>query len=350
MPNKASTFDKVKFTKDFQHREHLYKQLKDEAYYTLEKKLDASPIKYHSIPSRVKKLDSCVDKIEQHQFAEPFEQIQDFVGLRIICLFLSDIPGIGDLIRKNFIVLSSDDKVEAKDTTSFGYMSVHYIVRFGSKYKGDRYDLVKNIPFEIQVRTIAMDAWANISHHLDYKTEQDIPSELKRDFHALSGMFYVADKHFQLFFEQRHKKQKEIIETFKTGNKEEKFDQLINLDTMRAYLIDKFPDRRHASDPHISNLIDELTSAGYKTIGDLERLVDNGWEAFISFEKTGETGMLKGNKFVDVGVVRIIGKMLNANFHRISQKTFTIDSDLEKAFSEFQKKVAPYKHLLKQNK
>jgi putative GTP pyrophosphokinase len=108
-------------------------------------------------------------------------------------------------------------------------MSVHHIVRFGSKHKGERYDNIKNIPFEIQVRTIAMDAWANISHYLDYKTEQDIPTELKRDFHALSGMFYVADKHFQLFFEQRSKKQKAIAEVFEKGSKKNKYDQPVIL-------------------------------------------------------------------------------------------------------------------------
>jgi len=55
---------------------------------------------------------------------------------------------------------------------------------------------IKKIPFEIQVRTIAQDAWAAISHYLDYKKKSVIPDQLKRDFHALSGLFYVADTHF----------------------------------------------------------------------------------------------------------------------------------------------------------
>ena len=53
-------------------------------------------------------------------------------------------------------------------------------------------------PFEIQVRTIAQDAWASVSYHLDYKKEETIPVELRRDFYALSGLFYIADQHFKI--------------------------------------------------------------------------------------------------------------------------------------------------------
>src|SRR5882757_3348339 len=152
MPKKASTFDSEKFIKEFHEQDHLYTRLKDEALFTLKIKLNARKIKYHSIPSRIKTLESCLSKIEQNQYEKPFEQMRDFVGLRIICLFLSDIPLIGEIIRENFTIVESDDKVDGGDTSSFGYMSIHYIVRFGDKYRGDRYDNIDNIPFEIQVR------------------------------------------------------------------------------------------------------------------------------------------------------------------------------------------------------
>lgn len=43
-----------------------------------------------------------------------------------------------------------------------------------------------------------LNAWASISHYLGYKKESDIPAELRRDFNALSGLFYVADTHFAM--------------------------------------------------------------------------------------------------------------------------------------------------------
>jgi putative GTP pyrophosphokinase len=78
----------------------------------------------------------------------------------------------------------------------FGYMSLHLKAKLKSSFESHFGEEIKQIPFEIQVRTIAQDAWASISHYLDYKKESVIPNELKRDFHALSGLFYVADTHF----------------------------------------------------------------------------------------------------------------------------------------------------------
>ncbi|HEV7645127.1 MAG TPA: hypothetical protein VGO50_14380, partial [Pyrinomonadaceae bacterium] len=200
--------------------------------------------------------------------------------------FLSDIPRIEELIKKSFVVIDSDDKVEGGDKAFFSYMSVHHIVRFGSKHKGERYDGVKNIPFEIQARTIAMDAWANISHYLDYKTEQDIPEDLKRDFHALSGMFYVADKHFQLFFDRRKEKQEEIAEVFEKGKITDKFNQPINLDTLTAYIKDKFPSRKQDDSFAISELVKELVEANYKVVGEVDKLVNKSEYAFQAYEKS----------------------------------------------------------------
>ncbi len=56
-------------------------------------------------------------------------------------------------------------------------------------YKGPRYDTIVGMPFEIQVRTILMDAWANVSHYLAYKSDIDVPINLQRDFYALGGLF-----------------------------------------------------------------------------------------------------------------------------------------------------------------
>ncbi len=266
--------------------------------------------------------------------------MQDFVGLRIICLFLSDIPKIGGIVRESFEVIESEDKIDGGDTSSFGYMSVHHIVKFGDGVKGDRYDDIKNIPFEIQVRTIAMDSWANVSHYLEYKTEQDIPDELKRDFNALSGMFYVADKHFQLFFEQRREKQEEIAETFEKGSEKDKDKQPINLDTLTAFMRDKFPDREVSDSTSVSLLIKELLNAGYETIGEIEELVNNSWDAFLAYEKDHPPLAESSKKFAQIGVIRSIGRIGSDNF-----------LDLPKAIpSSNKEQYKKYRYLLKNQK
>jgi putative GTP pyrophosphokinase len=196
-------FDKGDVERRFRERQPTYKRLEDEATFVLAAKLDQDSIKRHSITSRVKTLPSLLDKAERQQLDDPLAEMNDIVGLRVVCLFLSDIDRVGQSIRECFDVITEDNKIEGQPSSSFGYMSVHFVARMKQEYKGPRYDLVSGVPFEIQVRTIAMDAWAAASHYLDYKTDIDVPKELRKDFYALSGLFYVADRHFEMFCERK---------------------------------------------------------------------------------------------------------------------------------------------------
>ena len=121
------------------------------------------------------------------------------MGFRVVCLFLSDLKEIEQIICQEFEVFEKDDKVNDTELNIFGYMSLHL-----KAYSHFSADDVSKMSFEIQVRTIAQDAWASISHYLDYKKESAIPKQLKRDFHALSGLFYVADTHFSLLQKEQN--------------------------------------------------------------------------------------------------------------------------------------------------
>src|SRR5947208_10717429 len=102
-----------------------------------------------------------------------------------------------------------------------------------SEYKGPRYDAISGMPFEVQVRTILMDAWANVSHYLDYKGEADVPKPLRRDFYALSGLFYVADSHFEMFFKSSKDSRKQMAK-LASESQSELTEQDINLDSLTA--------------------------------------------------------------------------------------------------------------------
>lgn len=282
-----------------------YEALKEEAHFILKTILDESNIKIHLTLSRIKEFVSFYDKVERKEILHPFKEITDIVGLRVVCLFLSDIERIGDKIREAFIVLSEDNKINGyDDLTSFGYMSFHFIVKMKQEYNGPRYERIKDLSFEIQVRTISMDAWANISHYLSYKTEADVPKELKRDFYALSGLFYVGDTHFELFYNESKKSQK-ILQHRVEGilsNKEHCVDEEINLDSLKAYLYMKLPNRKRCNNKSISDLITELMSIGIYKISELENLYKKAWETFLENEK--ENPPLGGGLFANAGVIR----------------------------------------------
>lgn len=130
-------------SREFEDKRRKFEQLETEAKYVIRKALEATDIKLHSINSRVKELPSFLDKIQRLEVKNPFDEITDIVGLRVICLFLSDIDRIGEIIRTSFLVTSEDNKIEGSDVSSFGYMSVHFIAMMKKEYVGPRYDPIQ---------------------------------------------------------------------------------------------------------------------------------------------------------------------------------------------------------------
>lgn len=115
--------------------------------------------------SRIKSPESVLKKI-----GNDYSLLHDIIGVRIICSFVDEIYEIKDWIHSCFKV------VEVRDNLSYpklsGYRSLHVIVK------------VDGCLVEIQVRTIALDFWANLEHQIHYKKdiedEELIRSELKR--------------------------------------------------------------------------------------------------------------------------------------------------------------------------
>jgi ppGpp synthetase/RelA/SpoT-type nucleotidyltranferase/predicted transcriptional regulator len=248
----------------------LYKRLAEECCFILQKKLTENEIKIHTLTSRVKSLDSFYEKISRKKVDHPFEEIKDIAGVRIICLYRSDIDKIRDIILKEFVVTEMD--IASRLKTPFGYMSDHYLIKLPTELKGARYDELKELSCEIQVRTILMHAWATVSHHLDYKKDIDIPSDLRKDFDALSGLFYVADSHFEMF-KGNIQKLRDVLDQSIEKNR---FDlkQEINLDSLRAYTEWKFPERQSSPIEDYSTLINLLRKSGYEKIEDINKGVE----------------------------------------------------------------------------
>jgi putative GTP pyrophosphokinase len=313
---------------DLARLEPTHKQLKEETIFILESILKDANIKHHSISGRIKTAESTSDKLKRKQLTEP-QQLNDLVGVRVVCLFLSDIKRIGDLIRKNFDVEEEDNKIEDQELALFGYMSFHFIAKIKNAYSGPRYDAIRNIPIEIQVRTIAMDAWAATSHYLDYKSAQDVPKELRKDFFALSGLFYVADQHFEMFFKARQNSVKTIKKELTQSPSGVNIE--INLDTLNEYLKRRFSDRDHSDPANVSALVTELKSSGYNTIQEVDAIIKRSLKAALRYEKEqpphvkkdDEFIQIPGGKYTDTGIVRGIFDIYDPSF--AEKRGITID-------------------------
>lgn len=184
--------------REYRARLEQFKNTKLAAKSQLDHALKRKRIKTHSLPSRIKSFSSFIQKVRKKNLKDPFNEINDLVGLRVVCLFLSDLEKVGEIIKHTFTLISEEDKIDNRPKDIFGYMDIQYVVSLRDSTLAG----IDPMYFEIQVRTIAQDAWASVSHELYYKRPEKIPEEWKRDFYALSALFYVADQHFRILNEE----------------------------------------------------------------------------------------------------------------------------------------------------
>ena len=128
--------------------------------------------------ARIKSEESMREKCRRKGLPETpesaLDEIHDAIGLRVVCAFLDDVYAIRDFLAG----LPHCEIVEEKDYIRHakpnGYRSYHMILRVDGSYYA-----------EIQLRTISMDTWAALEHHLKYKKQVPkhvdlIVKELKR--------------------------------------------------------------------------------------------------------------------------------------------------------------------------
>jgi len=182
----------------YQDRRPALEDLAQSARRHLQRKIQQKRIKVHSLHHRIKELDSLREKAKRRGVQDPLRDVHDLVGLRVVCLFRSDVPQILAIIRQSFDVIEEEDKEDRDEKRVFDYMAVHVIAKMKPGDIGRGQAARPRIPFEIQVRTIGQDAWASVSHHLAYKQEASFPPHHFRDLYALNALFYLADTHFEL--------------------------------------------------------------------------------------------------------------------------------------------------------
>ena len=284
-------------------------RLEDEVVFSLQQSIASTGIKIHSITGRLKSIESIHEKAIRKECDDPLVDMTDLVGVRVVALFLSDLVELDQLIRAHFDVHETESTIEGRDPTSFGYMSVHYIATLQDEHSGPRYDDLKGERFELQLRTIVMDAWATISHYLDYKGESTIPSELRRDFFALSGLFHVADQHFELFADRSTQAQKEAKQEVKRGSAEV---METNLDTVAALFAEMYPDRKHAERSSVADFVQEVANGPYGDFRVLKQSLERGNRMVKPYEASHPPHNAK--RFADVGAARVALSIVDPDF------------------------------------
>ncbi len=177
----------------------------------------------HTILYRIKDKARLIEKIDEEnkQIREneaPItrknfqDRIGDLLGIRMICLRLSDIN-----IIKAYLELLADEKIlrfirkpdqkrsfilpvdpgekipEGLNLRYSGYSSIHYQVALGEN--ADAPDELKGLQTELQLRTILEEAWGEIDHKYRYvfsRSGVTLPDYIHTGFYNLSAYLQAA--------------------------------------------------------------------------------------------------------------------------------------------------------------
>ncbi|MER2541567.1 MAG: hypothetical protein ABTQ26_20175 [Azonexus sp.] len=187
--------------------------------------------------ARTKSVESFDEKVARpgKAYQNPIDEITDLSGVRVVLRTLEDVSRVESLIDREFLVDAerSVKKSEQLDEDRFGYLSEHYIIQIKVPRSQLReWEGLSNLKAEIQVRTILQHAWAAVQHSLDYKSEYDIPKQLRRRLFRLSALFELADQELdQISLDARN-----LFAQYAAQVKSDDGDIELNTDSLRAYL------------------------------------------------------------------------------------------------------------------
>ncbi len=129
-----------------------------------------------SIDTRIKSPESIREKLERKGLPMSLEIIQEHIndigGVRVICSFLDDIYMLCDCLLQQDDVRLIAMKDYIKNPKPNGYRSLHLIVEIPIFLYNEK----RMVKVEVQLRTIAMQSWANLEHRLRYK--KNLPPEV----------------------------------------------------------------------------------------------------------------------------------------------------------------------------
>ena len=282
-----------------------YEKLAEEIQFAIEKKLKAKDIKVAAVTYRAKVVEKFLEKIERKFYDNPLKEVTDLAGVRVVCLYESDLPKVKEIVRTEFKVNEEIDKREDLGTDKMGYQGKHFVVELGKGYSGARYNELQGLKCEIQVRTVLQDAWAIISHHLVYKNEDSVPEKFRRDLNNVAAMLEVAQMVFDNVRKKRDHYRDELKQKRKLKDSSAFLSQPVNYDTLEAYTKWKFPNLQISKQWH-ERMVADLNVTKYHSLQDIDDIVEAAAPAVEAYRqqrqdmfKAGTAFLTKSLGFVD---------------------------------------------------
>lgn len=140
------------------------------------------PVEHYK--GRIKTEESMIEKLKRRGMDITVEnaltKVHDAVGVRIVCRFVDDVYEIAEMMSMFSDLVITERKDYIANPKPNGYRSLHILALLSVTLPGE----TRQVPVEIQIRTLAQDTWAALEHQLRYKKDVEnvalIQKELKR--------------------------------------------------------------------------------------------------------------------------------------------------------------------------
>jgi len=131
------------------------------------------------------------------KYSDPFSEIQDQVGARVVVFYLSDVVRVSKFVERYLRPIETQEIVP-ESFRAFGYFGKHYVFHFpdevlGIEGESERYPNF----FELQIKTLFQHAWAEANHDLGYKPDGPLTAEEGRSIAYTAAQAWGADKIFE---------------------------------------------------------------------------------------------------------------------------------------------------------
>jgi len=153
-----------------------------------------------TVSGRAKDLRSFHKKIVEKRYEDPWLDVTDKAGVRVVVQLARDVDSVAQCLTEHFgdLVLEVDDKRRVTDPATLNYSGIHLQLYFASSLKDK-----EQLQCEVQVRTIAQDAWSVVSHKLLYKPFLELPPKIQHAGYRLVALVELFDEEVTRLYDLR---------------------------------------------------------------------------------------------------------------------------------------------------
>lgn len=146
-----------------------------------------------NMSDRIKTMDSIKKKLikkgRKADYDTAVSSLNDIAGVRVICYFCDDIYRVAEALKRQKDLCLVKEKDYVKSPKKSGYQSVHLILEVPVSYN----EKTEKIRVEVQVRSFAMDYWAELDSQMCYKKSAGEIDNIERESRNYSDVIAKVD-------------------------------------------------------------------------------------------------------------------------------------------------------------